>query len=188
MHTPRVHTRFPKGHQMVAESFYWDDAPTDELLAYVEKHKRPDYSGSWAVSKVRGDRDTMPQSYQDHLVEVFHELKYPVKEWRFWIGVTLPMQGVGGEVEPGNPKHVRWAKGFPHSHQWNALTAVHYVQCPADNDGGDLVIVDDEDHDLARFIPEVGMTCVIDGYTRHGVELVTGDTPRFTLIGTGFHA
>ena len=163
-------------HPVVAETFRWLDSPTEMLKTFVEKHMRPNYSGSQAVSSADDDNG-MPVEFQNYVANLYEEkFNYEVKEWRFWIGVTNP-----GDLNVREPK---FAKGFPHSHQWDALTAVHYVQAPAG--GGDLVICDDGHKVLHRFAARVGLTAVVDGYSLHGVEAVTGDIPRYTLIATGF--
>lgn len=164
---------------MVARSFFWEDAPTQLFKEFIEANKRDGYSGSASVSKRPEDENGMPIEYQEYVADLFENaLNYPVKEWRFWIGVTMP--------DKANTNVPTFAKGFPHAHGWEALTAVHYVQEP--DYGGALLVVDAEHNPIHRFEAKVGMTAVVDGWSMHGVELVGGVTPRYTLIATGFAA
>ena len=160
-------------------TFFWADAPTDLLREFVEKHRNDKHSGANGVSRNPEDHNGMPIEYQDYVADIFENvLHYPVKEWRYWIGITLPGKN--------NTQHPEFAKGFPHCHQWDALTAVHYVQVA--DEGGDLVVCDDNRNVLTRFKAKVGLTAVIDGRSSHGVEAVRGATPRLTVIATGFAA
>lgn len=167
----------PKDTPVVAETYFWLDAPTEMFKIYVESVMRPAFSGSLGVSKNPEDDNGMPVEFQNYIAQIFeNELDYPVNEWRFWVGVTQP--GAMAQHAKG------FAKGFPHSHGWNALTAVHYVQVP--ESGGDLLIVDEDHNELERFVPRVGLTAVVDGWSLHGVTAVGGNIPRYTLIATGF--
>ena len=162
---------------VVAQTFFWLDSPTEMFKTFIEANMRDGYTGSQAMSKDPAHDNGMPVEYQNYIAQLFEdELDYVVKEWRFWIGVTQP-----GAL---NQRAEKFAKGFPHSHGWHGLTAVHYVQVP--EGGGALLVVDDKHNELHRFTPRVGLTAIIDGFSLHGVEAVVGDVPRYTLIATGF--
>lgn len=173
---------------LVAEEQFWYDAPTEDFLQFiVDMRQQQDghrsdggISGSRALGVPGSDhKHIVPQAFHDHCVEVFENLGYgPVGEYRYWYGVTLPNKF--------NVNETRFAHGFPHAHGWEGLTLIHYVQTA--DEGGDLVIVDEENHEtLHRFSPEPGTDIIVDGYSIHGVEAVTGNRPRYTLICTAFH-
>ena len=169
--------RLERDGPVVAKTFFWLDAPTEMFRGFVEKHMREGHTGSQSVSKDPTHENGIPVEFKNYIAQLFEEeLGYVVKEWRFWIGVTQP-----DKVNKTAPK---FAKGFPHAHGWHGLTAVHYVQVP--EGGGALLVVDDKHNELHRFIPRAGLTAVIDGYSVHGVEAVTGGLSRYTLIATGF--
>jgi hypothetical protein len=179
----RPGTKLTTEGPLVAEVFHWANAPTEDFKFWVDYQRAKDnkqtFSGSLAISKNPADDNGVPQAFVDHAADIFASLNYPVQEWRYWFGVTLP-----GHNDQANH---RFAKGFPHAHNWDALTLIHYVQVA--DEGGDLVQVRPEDHStINRFTPKPGTTVVVDGYSLHGVESVGGETPRYVLIATGFHA
>lgn len=161
---------------VVARTFFWEESPTELFKEFIDRAKKRNV-GAQSISHNSEDENGMPIEFQEYIAGVFEVgLDYPVGEWRFWLGVMR-----SGEV---NKHNSRFAKGFPHAHGWDALTAVHYVQVP--ESGGDLVIVDKHDETLHRFSPKVGLTAVVDGGSLHGIEAVFGDVERYTLIATGF--
>jgi hypothetical protein len=162
----------------VARTFFWEESPTELFKEFIDRAKKKNV-GAQSISSNSEDENGMPIEFQEYIAGVFEvELDYPVEEWKFWIGVMR-----SGEV---NRHKKQFAKGFPHAHGWDALTAVHYVQVP--ESGGDLVIVDRNNKTLHRFPPKVGMTAVVDGGSLHGIEVVFGEVERYTLIATGFKA
>lgn len=172
-----------------AEVLQWDNAPTADFLAFIEAQRkvqdsnRPDggISGSRALAApgTATTKEQVPQAFHEHCVETFEHFNYgPIKEYRYWYGVTIPNRF--------NQHEKRFAHGFPHAHGWEGLTLIHYVQTA--DEGGDLVIVDEKHHNtLHRFNPKPGTSIIVDGYSLHGVEAVTGNTCRYTLICTAFH-
>ena len=176
-HKARAKVRQLCSGPVVAKTFFWLDAPTQMFKTFIEANMREGYTGSQSMSKNPTHENGVPVEFQKYIAQLFEdELGYVVKEWRFWLGVTQP-----DTVNNNAPK---FAKGFPHAHGWHGLTAVHYVQVP--EGGGALLVVDDNHEELHRFTPRAGLTAVIDGFSLHGVEAVTGSIPRYTLIATGF--
>jgi len=124
------------------------------------------------------DRNTLPEELKEHFRDCLSALDYeadPAK-WRYWTGM----------VHPGHrSRREGWAKGFPHNHQWDGLTCVHYVQVP-DSGGDTVVFEDDKVTERGRVSPVLFKTAVMDGWSEHGVEEVFGETNRMTIIATGF--
>jgi hypothetical protein len=171
---------------VVAEVFEWEDAPTEDLKAWIEQQRanRPagkmdEFSGSRAADPDPTKPSGIPAAFIEHCKDVLDKMQYgPIKEYRYWFGVTLPYKC--------NAHEPRFAHGFPHAHNWDALTLIHYVQTA--DEGGDLVLVEPMEHDtLHRFTVKAGQTVVVDGYSLHGVEQVFGKTPRYTLLCTAWH-
>ena len=175
---PRGKPKRKMGGPVVALRFFWEGAPIQLFKEFIEKNKSEGRSGAKGVSKKDGADDSMPVEFKEYMSDLFeNELNYPVKEWRYWIGVTLPQQT--------NEHLPQFAKGFPHAHGWDGITAAVVVQ--VGESGGELVLVEKESKKVfERFEEKVGRISVIDGWSTHGVETVGGEVPRYTLIATEF--
>ncbi len=153
--------------------FEFPESPVEQLCALAL-----DNSVDGNTSARDMDRNKLPESIKQHFRDCLTELEYPFDDakWRYWTGV----------VHPGHKSnHVGWAKGFPHTHQWDGITLVHYIQVP--DSGGDTVIMEDDHVNiLHRFPPELRMTAAMDGWSQHGVEEVFGETSRMTILATGY--
>ena len=159
----------------------WPDAPEDMLLEYVLANHRgfgahpvPGYPDDPTGASNKPDQ--IPNEFVEHCKDVIEIMGYrPCDRWRYWCSIIRMEQ-----KQAEDP----WAQGFPHTHGWDGLTLVHYIQVP--HKGGALVIRDHNREVIKKFTPEVGKTAVIDGRTEHGVERVYGDVPRVTVIATGY--
>lgn len=153
--------------------FMFEDSPVEELCGLVL-----DNAIDHNTSARDMDRTKLPETLKQHFRECLKLLGYkadPAK-WRYWTGM----------VHPGHESNRKgWAKGFPHTHQWDGLTCVHYVQVP-DSGGDTVVLKDDRVNVLHRFSPELRKTIVMDGWSEHGVTVVHGETDRMTILATGY--
>lgn len=173
--------RKPKDWVPIIDRFDWPDAPLAEMIEFVRGHERKGTTGSWTVADsddpVRG-RKGMPDCYKEQARTCLDQVgyEYDPTKWRYWVG--LSRSDTKGRL-PG------FAQSFPHTHQWHGVTVVTPVQAPLS--GGDLVLLeDDEQTEIFRFEPVVGVSCVLDGWTCHGISTVHGDIDRLTLIATAF--
>jgi hypothetical protein len=163
----------PAECQPVVAEFYFAESPIEELCELVLDNCVNDNTSARDL-----DRTTIPEALKQHFRDCLESLGYaadPVK-WRYWTGMVHP-----GHVS----SREGWAKGFPHNHQWDGLTCVHYVQLP-DSGGDTVVFEDDKVTERGRISPELGKTSVLDGWSEHGVEEVFGETDRMTIIATGY--
>jgi len=157
----------------VLEVFDFSESPL-ELLREVVRDNTVDNN----TSARDVDRNKLPEELKQHYRDCLDavDYKYDEAKWRYWTGMVHP-----GHVS----NRVGWAKGFPHNHQWDGLTCVHYVQLP-DSGGDTVVFEDDAVTEKGRVTPELGTTVVLDGWCEHGVEEVFGETDRMTIIATGY--
>lgn len=143
---------------------FWDDQPTDELIAYAHANA---VALTWHV-------ENMPQSFRDYAAEVVESFDYHVDHWHYWVTVHHP---VADETQ-------RWMPKFPHNHKYDGMTLVQYLEVP--ESGGELVIFDKEWKVKREYSPEVGMTAIIMDHELHGVRAVHGKLPRTVVIAGAF--
>ena len=105
---------------LVATELFWHEAPTEKFIQFIEDARNNHsahggFSGSRALSVVGTNRskETVPQEFYDYCVDTFESIGYgPIREYRFWYGVTVP-----GRF---NEHEKRFAHGFPHAHGWSS--------------------------------------------------------------------
>jgi hypothetical protein len=169
-----------KGHVPVYDFVEWPDSPVDMMKEYaIGEHRgfgAHPVPGSGDPETKMANKKWMPTEFVLHSQDIVRNLGYEAKRWRYWVSII--------SEETNKHEEEVWAQGFPHTHGWEGLTMIHYLQVPSG--GGDLVIRDWQRDEIERFTPQVGWTAVIDGRTEHGVERVWGEVPRITLISTAY--
>ena len=137
-----------KGHVPVYDFVRWDDAPTAMLLEYVDANHRgfgahpvPGFGDEPQAYTAHGEQ-AMPEEFIEHCKQIVVDMGMePATRWRFWVSSIR---------EENKPDTETWAQGFPHTHGWEGLTMIHYLQVP--EHGGALVIRDWDRSEIARFL------------------------------------
>lgn len=156
------------------QTFEWADPPRSALIEFIKSQRNPRSSPQGAQPIVEGVDHWTVKAFQAHCEECCQRLDYPVARWRFW----------GSIMDRSHFKPDGWCKGFPHEHGWDGLTLIHYLQVA--DEGGELVLLNEKGRNMHVYKPAIGTTATVDGRTSHGVRRIFGDTPRITIIATGY--
>ena len=116
-----------------------------------------------------------PQSFVDYTKQVIvDDFQYTVDHWHYWVTVHRP---VADETQ-------KWMPKFPHNHKYDGITLIQYLEVP--EEGGELVIFDNDWRVKREYIPEVGMSAIIMDHELHGVRAVKGSKPRTVIIAAAY--
>lgn len=155
-----------------AKTVTWDGCPVDELRDFVVAN-----CGAHKTCIVHA----VPQVFMDfakRTIEV--ESGYAVDHWQYWISSLAPLDEVGKERAKDG-----WQLMFPHTHGWDGITMVLYLN--EIEGGGELTILDDDvETELMSWSPKPGMAALMRDHAIHGVKAIQGETHRITMIAGAY--
>lgn len=157
------------------KTFIWDDCPVEELREFALANVSP-------ARKTCEDCNP-PQVFKDYAASIIEgEVGYEVDHWKYWASNLTALDNLASVP----PEHNRdWQLKFPHTHGWDGITLVLYLQAP--EGGGELVILDDDiETELFRASPQVGTAAIMKDHSIHGVKAIIGNTNRVTLIAGAY--
>ena len=147
----------------------WQRAPLEYLRSYVEERA---VRGPKAVTTDIQDPPNAFQAYAQSLLQGV--LGYEVDHWVYWCSILDPVEDPDQE----------WMVKFPHSHGYDGLTLVQYLQAP--EEGGELALLDTKKNILEMYEPKAGEGAIIVDHEVHGVRAVRGSEPRITIIAGAY--
>lgn len=150
----------------------WEDCPVDELKEFVVENCA--HHKTCMVSQV-------PQVFMDYASKIIEgEMGYHVDHWQYWISSLAPHDEAGrNRSVPG------WMCMFPHTHGWDGMTMVLYLN--EIEGGGELVVLDqDQETELARWKPVPGTASLMSDHAIHGVREIEGNTNRIAMIAGAY--
>ena len=144
----------------------WRRAPLDYLRSYVEER-----ANHGTITDIH-DPPGQFVGYVESLVKgVFG---YEVDHWIYWCSILDPVD---------NPEQ-EWMPKFPHSHGYDGLTLVQYINAP--EEGGELALCDLDLNVTEMYKPKAGESAIIMDHEVHGVRAVRGSEPRITIIAGAY--
>lgn len=147
----------------------WQNAPLDSMIEYVERTAN---RGRKAITTDAPDAPGQFQAYAQALISGVLGLE--VDHWVFWCSILDPVEDPEQE----------WMPKFPHSHGYDGLTLIQYLQAP--EEGGELALCDQEKNVISMYEPKAGQGAILKDHEVHGVRAVRGSKARITLIAGAY--